>query len=149
MPLQLPENIYFEIIARVNKAKAETVAEEYEEALSWLRQAESLFPRPAEQYSGACMLYCLMAEVHLQLQQEEEAFKQLKRAEACADGVNDAKINYQLGLYFLHRGEEQPARQHLEKAYQIGGEEVFTSRVENDRTFFKQHIFRRNANTNK
>ncbi len=143
MPLQLPENIYNKVVACVNKAKAENVAGEYEDALELYRQAETLFPEPAEQYTGACMLYCLLAETLLQLKKEDEAFVQYNRAASCADGVNDAKISYQLGLYHLHRGNEKPALQHLQKAYRAGGEEVFTSRAETDRTFFKQHIFQR------
>lgn len=139
--MHLPEETFQKIVSLINRAKIETERKAYDKALEFCQKAESIFPQPIESYTGACFLFLSMGELLLLMQQTDKAFAYFTRANDCADGLNDAKICYQLGLIHLHRGDIKEAKRQLTKAYTLGGESLFTSELEAELAFFNQHIF--------
>ncbi|MBL7728216.1 MAG: tetratricopeptide repeat protein [Dinghuibacter sp.] len=140
---QIPDSIFRQVVSLVNKAKAETAAGDYPLALQYYREAEQAIPEPATQYTGTCFLFFAQGKLFMELQQENNALPLFIKAGACADGVHDAQIAFQCGLIYLHQGDTEKARTHLEEAYRLAGETVFTAKDSQDRLFFTRYIFKR------
>jgi tetratricopeptide (TPR) repeat protein len=139
--MHLSKENFVSIVALTNKAKIELERKSYINALDFYKKAENIFPKPVEKYTGACFLFYSMAGLLLLMKNEQAAAQYLTRATKCLDGVNDAKIWYQLGLMHFSKNNTEQAIAYFRKAFSISKEEVFISTDQQEIDFFETYIF--------
>jgi tetratricopeptide (TPR) repeat protein len=144
--MHLPEETFHSIVALTNKAKIEVKREDYTNALSFYKKAETAFPQPIEQYTGACFLFYSIAELYFLMNEEIAATAYLNRAFECLDGVTDDKIWYRSGLQHFQKGNTDKAIGDLKKAFAISGKVTFVSTIPQEILFFETHIFSETEN---
>ncbi len=123
--MELDNKLFDEIKDLCAKGDEQYEEDLLEEAVASYKKALSLLPEPKEKWEAALWIYTALGDAYFNMDELETAEQYLQKAMACPDGPLNPYIQLMLGktLYELGKGEE--AQDHLLRAYELDGEEVF------------------------
>jgi tetratricopeptide (TPR) repeat protein len=138
--MNLEEQIFQTVVSLVNKAKIAITKQNFDDALTHYKKAESAFPDPIANYDGSHFLYISIAEVYIVLENLQEAKINYQKALQCIDGKNDAQLLFNIGIIALKQEEIEEAKENLVKAYNLKGKSIFLKETKY-LDFFEKEIF--------
>lgn len=124
--VQLSDAIYETLSGLAEQGNIAIDHGEFNEAILLWQEALQLLPEPVAQWQAAFWLYASIAEGYYQLDDFDEAIAALTQALACVEAEENPYPYYMLGKCYWRINHERAA-EHLLKAYDLGGEGIFTA----------------------
>ena len=98
---------------------------DYKEALRIFYQAWLLLPKPQSQWYEAGWVLTAIGDTYYRLGQYEQGKEALLSAQHCQNIDDNPFVNLRLGQCLFELGEHGAARRALNRAYTLGGSELF------------------------
>ncbi|ODS24216.1 hypothetical protein AB835_04890 [Candidatus Endobugula sertula] len=99
--------------------------EDYQSALRAFYKVWIQLPKPENHQQNAGQILTFIGSTYFKLQRYQPAIEALRRALACKDNSCKLLTLLRLGQCLLEEGQEYQGRTYLQRAYRIGGAQVF------------------------
>lgn len=98
---------------------------DYRKALRLFYQGWLMLPKPQINYREAGWLLVGIGDSYYRLKQYTPGCEALRSANHCPEAMDNPFIHLRLGQCLYRIGEKPSARNHLQKAYRLGGLQLF------------------------
>ncbi|GAA5785005.1 hypothetical protein GCM10007860_02860 [Chitiniphilus shinanonensis] len=109
-------------------------------ALAKYREAEILLPTERERFEASTLVAAAIGDTLFQLGQHAQVVETLQQALGYPDGDDNPFVHLRLGQSLLETGEEARALDHLARAFEYGGLDVFEDEDDKYLDFLKARI---------
>ena len=103
---------------------------DYRKALRLFYQGWLALPKPQIKYREAGWLLVGIGDSYYRLKQYTPGCEALRSANHCPEATDNPFIHLRLGQCLYRIGEKPSARNHLQKAYRLGGAQMFENEEE-------------------
>lgn len=140
--MELDDAIYDRVTALSQEGNRHMDMGNWSKARTVFEQALTLLPDPKDEWEAATWLNASLGDANFAAKDYMRARTALIDALNCPDGQANAFIHLRLGEVSLELGEPDRAREHLLRAYMLGGEELFASEPPRYRQFIRPDVDR-------
>jgi tetratricopeptide (TPR) repeat protein len=123
--LKLDNRVYQAIEQHCIEGDRLTEAGDFDPALAEYHQAWALLPDPQRAWEAATWIQIAIADACFFAERYQDAELALEYAQTCPGGLGNPYVDLRLGQVLFEQGEQDAARECLERAYQAGGEPLF------------------------
>lgn len=137
---ELPEEIYqqIELLSEAGNALAE--AENYDAALAKFGEALQLLPAPKHEWEASTWLHASIGDMQFFKGDYAAAANSFFDALNGPDAATIGFVQLRLGECLLELKQEEPALEHLLRAYMLEGAEIFAEEDSRYFDFLKSHV---------
>lgn len=138
--VRMDDTLYEKITALSTAGDLLTDANDYEGALKKFKMALDLVPFPKTDWAVSLWLYASIGDIYFLMKAYKVASENFSKALHAPDGHKNAFIHLRLGQIFYETNIPDKAMDHLLKAYELKGHEVFEIEHEKYFWFLKSHV---------
>lgn len=114
--------------------------DDYKGALGKFTAALNVLPSPKQQWEAALWLYASVGDMHLFLEDYQQAADNYYNALNCPDGQESGFVHLRLGEALFELKNDKVAVDHLLRAYMLEGKEIFEEEEEKYFAFLQQNV---------